>query len=234
MDAALVLAGVLMGAAGVPHCMAMCGAASSAAVGRCARGAPAGATGLAFHAGRVAGYATAGALAASSVALLKLLGESVPPLRPLWTLLHVAALMLGLWLMVTGRQPAWMSVQPRALAPELRREGWQRVAGPARAGAIGAAWVAWPCGLLQSALIVATLASNALGGALVMGGFALASSGGLWAAGLVWQRAALGRSLGVLSSAWVVRFSGACLAAASAWALGAGLWQRVAAWCLPA
>lgn len=231
MDAALVLSGVLMGAAGAPHCMAMCGAASSAVLGRCGRGAQAGAADLAFHVARVASYAAAGAIAASSVSLLRVMGESLPALRPLWTMVHVAALALGLWLMATGRQPAWMSAQPRALPAPLAREGWQRVAGPARAGAAGAAWVAWPCGLLQSALIVATLASNAVGGALVMSGFAIASSAGLWAAGLVWRQAAVGRAVGLLSGAWVVRFSGACLSLASGWALGAGLWQRVAAYC---
>jgi hypothetical protein len=232
MDTALVVSGVLMGAAGAPHCMAMCGSASSAVLSRC--GGQGGAAGAAFHVGRIASYAMAGAVAASSVALLKTLGDSMPALRPLWTLVHVAALVLGLWLLAAGRQPAWMSVQPRPLAPELAREGWRRMAGPARAGAIGAAWVAWPCGLLQSALIVSTLASNALSGALVMGGFALASSTGLWAAGWLWHRAAAGRALSFVAGTWVVRFSGACLALASGWALASGLWQRVMAFCLPA
>lgn len=227
-----MLSGVLMGAAGAPHCMAMCGGASSAVLSRC--GGQGGASGTAFHVGRIASYAIAGAVAASSVALLKTFGDAVPALRPLWTLLHVGALALGLWLLVTGRQPSWMSVRPRALPPQLARQGWQRVTGPARAGAFGAAWVAWPCGLLQSALIVSTLASSALGGALVMGGFALASSTGLWAAGWLWHCAAGGRALGLVTGAWVVRFSGAGLALASSWALASGLWQRVMAFCLPA
>jgi sulfite exporter TauE/SafE len=231
MDTALVLSGVLMGAAGAPHCLAMCGGASVALLGRC--GGQASAAGAAFHLGRIAAYAAAGALAASSVALLRSLGDLAPALRPLWTLVHVAAMGLGLWLLVTGRQPAWMSAQARALSPQLARDGWQRVAGPARAGAVGAAWVAWPCGLLQSALIVASLSSDAIGGALVMVGFAFASSSGLWAAGWLWHRTAGGRAFGLIASAWVVRFSGACLALASGWALASGLWQRVAAFCLP-
>lgn len=224
-----MIAGVLMGAAGAPHCMAMCGAASSAVLGRCGAG-QGGRTSLAFHAGRVASYAVAGALAASSVAVLKSLGDAMPSLRPLWTLVHVAALALGLWLLATGRQPAWMSVKPRGLSPELERAGWQRVAGPARAGAFGAAWVAWPCGLLQSALIVATLAGTAAGGAAVMAGFALASSAGLWGASLLLRH--VGHGAGLLGSVWMVRLSGACLVAASGWSLGSGLWHRVAAYCL--
>lgn len=227
MQAALlvsgVLSGVLMGAAGAPHCLAMCGASSAAVLGRCGpRAAPA------FHLGRFAGYMAAGAVAAASVSLLRRLGETVALLHPFWTMLHVAALGLGLWLLATGRQPAWMAFDTRVLPSELRRAGWQRVVGPARASAAGAAWVAWPCGLLQSALIVAALADTALGGALVMGGFALASSAGLLAAGWVWRLG--GR--GVLEGTWMVRVSGLCLALASGWALGAGLWHRAAAWCL--
>jgi sulfite exporter TauE/SafE len=234
MDAALWLSGLLMGLAGIPHCMAMCGASSSAVMARCAPGHQARSAGLAFHAGRVAGYAAVGAVAASSVAALKLLGESAPALRPLWGLLQAAALALGLWLLVTGRQPAWMSAQPRLPSPQLSDAGWQRVAGPARAGLFGAAWVAWPCGLLQSALIVSTLASTPLSGAVVMGGFALASSPGLGLVALAWFGGAGGRAVGLARSAWVVRFSGLCLCLAASWSLGHGVWQRVIAFCLPA
>ena len=48
MDAALVLSGVLMGAAGIPHCMAMCGASSSAVLGHCSRTGNTGAASLAL------------------------------------------------------------------------------------------------------------------------------------------------------------------------------------------
>jgi sulfite exporter TauE/SafE len=234
MDPALWLSGLLMGLAGIPHCMAMCGASSSAVLGRCSRNGQGRAAGFAFHAGRLLGYAAVGAVAASSVAALKLLGESAPAVRPLWAMVQAAAFALGLWLLVTGRQPAWMSAQPRVLAPQLSGEGWQRVAGPARAWLFGTAWVAWPCGLLQSALIVATLASTPLSGAIVMSGFALASSPGLGLAALVWFGGAKGRAAGLMRSVWVVRFSGLCLCVASGWSLGHGVWQRVAAFCFPA
>ena len=101
LDAALILSGGLMGLAGVPHCLAMCGAASAAALGRC--GAPAARTRAAFHLGRVAGYAAAGALAAGALGALQWLGQTAPVLHPLWTLWHAAALALGVWLWVRGR-----------------------------------------------------------------------------------------------------------------------------------
>ena len=58
-------------------------------------------------------------------------------------------------------------------------ERWQVEAAPARSAGLGLAWVAWPCGLLQSALRVAALANTPASGALVMAGFAGASAAGL-------------------------------------------------------
>ncbi len=230
VDAGLVLSAALMGAAGIPHCVAMCGASSSAATRSCTRGeAGAAGLGLGFQLGRVLGYAAAGALAASSVAALGVLGEAAPVLRPLWTMLHVAALAAGLWLLWRGTQPAWMSAWPMRQSAVAPPPGWQRVSGPVRATVLGTTWVAWPCGLLQSALIVAALASTPAAGAAVMAVFALASSPGLWAASSLWLR--LGGPAGVWGSSFAVRLAGFGLAAASAWALGHGLWERVAAFC---
>ena len=64
---------------------------------------------------------------------------------------------------------------------------------PARAGLVGACWTAMPCGLLQSALLVAALASGALPGAAVMAAFALASTLGLWLAQGLWSGLQPGR-----------------------------------------
>ena len=104
-----MLTALLMGAAGSLHCTAMCGAACAGVAQR--HGSPAL---LGFHVGRAASYAAGGAVAAASVNALGTWGQALPALRPFWTLLHVAALMLGLWLAVTGRQPAWMTAWSRA------------------------------------------------------------------------------------------------------------------------
>jgi hypothetical protein len=91
--------------------------------------------------------------------------------------------------------------------------------------------VAWPCGLLQSALLVAALANTAWQGAVTMAGFAAASSLGLVLGPALWWRIGNGRGAGWLSGRPAVRLAGLALAAASAWALGHGLWMRVVAWC---
>jgi len=230
MNLSLLLAALLMGLAGSVHCTAMCGAASTAVAQRCGGAAMPRAL-LGFHIGRLLSYAAGGAVAAASVGALAAWSQAAPALRPLWTVVHAAALMLGLWLAATGRQPAWLAAVGRVPAPSAAAAGWQPMQGPLRgtvaAASWGGAWVLVPCGLLQSALLVAALASDAVGGAMVMGVFALASSLGLLMVGAAWQRVvATPHAL-----RWAVRLAGVMLAAASAWALGHGLWMKIAAYC---
>lgn len=229
-----MLSALLMGLAGSLHCIGMCGAASAAAVRSCASARPRVGWGF-FHGGRVLSYAAAGAVAATSVAGLAQLGQWSPALRPLWTLAHMAALALGLWLLIHGRQPAWLERLgrdgQRADAQPVRWHG--RGAAALRAGGVGLAWVAWPCGLLQSALMVAALANSAWSGAAVMAAFALASALPLGLAPALWLRWAQGDPArqGRITR-WAARLSGAALAGASAWALGHDLFVRFAAWCM--
>lgn len=230
MDALLIASASALGLAGLPHCAAMCAAPCAAACG----GAPADfrVRAWAFQLARLAGYAAAGAVAASSVGALASVSQWSPALRPVWALFHALMLVLGVWFIWQGRQPAWMSNLGRtpAAATGALPQGWQRVQGPARAAAAGAAWVAWPCGLLQSALLVASLANTAVGGALAMGGFALTSSAGLMAGPWLWARLRGGGSTGWSESA-LMRVSGALLVAGSGFALGRGVWHQVAAYC---
>jgi sulfite exporter TauE/SafE len=227
---------LLMGVAGSVHCVAMCGASSAAVVRAC--GGRTVSTWTGFHLGRLTGYALAGAMAAASVGVLGRLGQWSPALRPLWTLTHLAALALGLWLLWQGRQPPWLDRLGRQgqRVGSVGSSGWQALRGPLKAGAAGSIWFAWPCGLLQSALMVAALANGPLGGAAVMAVFALSSA---WALGLgsaLWLRSLGPEGTGSSGAGrqimtWVTRLSGAALASASAWALGHGLWERFAAWC---
>ncbi|MBK1713860.1 urease accessory protein UreH domain-containing protein [Rubrivivax gelatinosus] len=227
MDFALVISALMLGLAGAPHCIAMCGAACTAVLPRGQRAAL-----WSFHAARVLGYAAAGALMASSVNLLSSLGELSPALRPLWTMAHAAALALGVWLLWKGRQPAWLenigrSAQRRA--PQADAAGWQKIKGPARAATAGSLWVAWPCGLLQSALVIAALANTAAAGAAVMAVFAIASGAGLVLGPMLWLR--LGGSASGAAGTWATRAAGAMLVLASGWALGHGLWMQWQAYC---
>jgi sulfite exporter TauE/SafE len=218
VDATLIAGGLLLGFGGSAHCAAMCGA-PCAALTRDRRQA------TAFHGARAAGYMVAGAVAAAGVASLGVMRELWPAVRPLWAMLHVAVLSLGLWLVATGRQPDWRL--GRAPAVPATAGGWVPMQGPARSGLAGACWVAWPCGLLHSALLLAALANGLIGGAAVMGAFALGSLPALWA-----TPALLRRLAGARARRWSVRVAGLMLAGASAWALGHGVWEKALAWCL--
>jgi uncharacterized protein len=242
----LVLAGLALGVASTPHCAVMCSAPCAALTGAGPRAAGG------FHAGRVIGYAAGGALAASGVAALGAWSQATPALRPLWTLLHLAFLALGVWWLATGRPPAAM-----------RRDGAVPIAfvgrrhPTVRASAAGLAWVAWPCATLQAALLLAALANDAAGGALVMAAFALGSMPGLAAAPWAWARWRAGRGRGGGEGVGVggrggghreragggaafapqrvaalgYRIAGASLVIASGWALTHGVWLRFLAWC---
>jgi sulfite exporter TauE/SafE len=229
MSLALLTGAALFGLAGSAHCAAMCGASSAAVVRTCSAASgsrPLPAT-LAFQGGRLLGYALGGALVASSVSALAWLGQATPALRPLWALLHVAGVALGLWLLFSGRQPRWLAQLGQAQQPVQapRADGWQVMAGPLKAGAAGSLWVAWPCGLLQSALVLAALADGALAGAGVMTAFGLASSIALWGAPVLWAR------LDRRALAWSIRLAGLCLVLGSGWSLGHGLWPDSALLC---
>jgi uncharacterized protein len=216
MNAALATTALLLGLAGAPHCAAMCGAAC-AGVARACGGASPGSNLVAWHAARLLAYAAGGAIAAAGVSWL---GSGVQSgLRPLWSLFHAAALGLGLWLLLRGRQPVWFERFGRqaVAAPRAGRVIWLR--GPARAAAAGSAWVALPCGLLQSALVVAALGDGPADGAMLMALFGSVSGLGLWFGPAVWQRLQQGMS----APRWGTRAAGLLLAAASVWALWHGL-----------
>jgi sulfite exporter TauE/SafE len=184
-----------------------------------------------FHLGRLFGYTAAGAIAASSVQALAAWSAVSPALRPLWTLLNAGALVLGLMLLVRGRQPAWMA---RLGSAQVGRrpapEGWQRVRLQARTALAGALWVAWPCGLLQSALVVAALTDGAIDGAWAMAGFALASAPGLLAGPWLWRRW-MSSNAGDRRQTGALRVAGLLLAMASSWALMRQVAPAFAAYC---
>lgn len=237
LDASLAFSALLMGLAGVPHCAAMCGAACSTLT-RANAGARPWQAMLAWQLGRLFAYAAVGAAVAGSVSWLARWGSEAAWLRPLWGMVHVAALALGLWLLWRGRQPAWLEELGR---PQRQPEGvavlrFQSIRGPARAGLLGSLWVAWPCGLLQSALLVAALASSPSGGAAVMALFATGSGLGLWM-GLVYGARLWARVVGTgnaVAIGWqtlAVRLAGVTLAAVSGWALWHGLAEQIAALC---
>ncbi len=223
MSSSLAVTALLMGLAGGPHCVAMCGAAC-AGIGQAA-GVGASRSMLGFQIGRLAGYSLVGAMAAASVSALGWLTVQSAAIRPLWSLLHVAALVLGCLLLWQGRQPMWLDAAAQSLWRRVR--AWGGRFGQGTPVAIGALWSLMPCGLLYSALMVAALTGNVVEGAMTMALFALGSSVSLWAG--PWLLLQL-KNLG--DGSWGIRIAGLALAVISAWALWMGLMHDQAPWCL--
>ena len=162
------LTALLMGLVGGPHCVAMCGAAC-AGIGQAA-GSRKNSALVTFQLGRILGYASLGALAAASMQGVGWLTVQSAALRPLWSMLHVAALVLGLVLLVQARQPLWLETAGRRVWRSVRKLAAERGAGAPLV--LGTLWALLPCGLLYSALLVAALAGGVLAGAMVMALFA--------------------------------------------------------------
>lgn len=234
MSSSLALTALLMGLAGGPHCVAMCGAAC-AGLGQAA-GPRSGAALGGFQLGRLLGYATLGGVAATAVQGIGWLGGHTAALRPIWTLMQVAALILGILLLLRARQPLWLDLPARGL--------WQRLRGfsGTRGGPLllGALWSLLPCGLLYSALLVAALAGDPGSGALTMGAFALGSGLWLWAGPWLWLRLASMGWRGAAGGAaqmrgeWGIRIAGGALALSAGWMLlqGSAPGRAFMAWCL--
>lgn len=223
MSTTLATAALLMGLAGGPHCAVMCGAACAGVVRIGERPSPR--APWMFQAGRLAGYSIAGAAAAQAVQSFAWLTQQTTALRPVWTLFHLGVLAWGLALLALARQPEWVSVAGRKVWARMRP--W---AG-ARGGVFtaGALWAFMPCGLLYSALLVASLSGGPLEGALSMALFAIGSAVSLALAPVLFER--LRRKGNQYKQDWGTRASGLLLVLAAVWALWMDVFHRIAVWC---
>jgi hypothetical protein len=196
VDAGLLLAMLLLGAASGVHCVGMCGGIVGAFSLRrtvfprrelIARQAL-------FNLGRVSTYAALGALAGSAGALVQSVAGTQAFLYVVANLVLVAA---GLHLATGGRWPATLALLVRPLE-SLGAPLWRRVQphaarlagapGPAAAYGAGLAWGALPCGLVYAALAAAAFAGTPAGGAAAMLAFGLGTAPWLLAAGFAAAR----------------------------------------------
>lgn len=230
-----------MGLVGGPHCLAMCAAPCAAvtsldATPAAARiplhveGGPAPRSSgrsmrwLAFHSGRLLGYAALGGVAAYAMERVAWFSDRTTALHPLWVMLHLAALAWGLLLLLQARQPAWLEQGGRRLWSVVQR--WLRL--PGGSWLTGCLWAFLPCGLLYSGVLVAALAGSVWLGAASMLAFGVGT--GLWlAAGpWLWRRISL---LPQWRESWGMRVAGGMLVAVSAWALWMDVVVQPSQWC---
>lgn len=207
MQGSLLLTTFIMGLAGGPHCIAMCGAACGAISKDSNQNA------AQFQGGRLLGYSSLGAVAATSVNGIAWFSSQTSALHPIWTFFHVLVLSWGLILLASARQPAW--------ADQMGYRVWQRVRlmAAVRGGSFmtGMLWAFMPCGLLYSAVLVASLSGSALQGALGMSAFAVGSSLSLLLGPRIWQKLKHGNRW--FTEARGMRLAGLLLAASAGWAI---------------
>jgi len=220
MQTSLALTTFLMGIAGGPHCVVMCGAAC---VG--IRQSAGGRSLLKFHAGRITGYAILGAVAAMSVKSLAWVSDQSLALHPLLTFFHLVVLSWGLVLLIYARQPSW--------ADDIGRSIWARVIQlsnlPGGVIVTGLLWSLMPCGLLYSALLVASLSGNAFSGAVSMASFALGTSISLMLGPILWLKLKHGSQW--FSESRSMRLAGLLLTMAAAWAIWMDMTHQFKIWC---
>lgn len=221
MNTPLVLTTLLMGLAGGPHCIAMCGAACGGLQKNSG-----GVRMWAFHVGRIIGYATLGAIAAASVNTLAWFSNQTLALHPLWTFFHVLVFVWGLMLLLFARQPGW--------ADQFGRQVWSSVRQLSQlsGGGVltGMLWALMPCGLLYSALLVASLNANPVNGALSMASFALGTSVSLIIGPWLWCR--LKNDVKWMGDRTSMRLAGFFLTGVAGWAVWMDVMHQTKVWCL--
>jgi hypothetical protein len=218
LAAAMLAAGLASGV----HCVGMCGGIVTAFDARRTipiRERGAWARRLAFNAGRISTYATAGAVAGGVGAAAYAAG-ALPAQETLQVAVNVMLVFVGLYLAGAGSllsrveaigMPLWRRLQPLAARLLPART-------PPQGYAAGLVWGALPCAMVYAALLAAAAAGSAARGALAMAAFGLGTLPFLLAAG--WFAARL-RAWRRVAGALVIGFG--VFGLAQAGALGDGI-----------
>lgn len=176
-----------------------------------------------YHLGRLCGYALLGAIAALGIQSIAWASSYSAILHPLWTFFHVLVFFWGLLLIIYARQPIWVDKAGRGIWRHVKKLSLKQGGN----FYIGMLWALMPCGLLYSALIIASFNGNALGGALSMAAFAVGSSVSLFFAPWLWLKLKTN-----LVEPYGMRLAGLLLSSASAWAIWMELTHKTKVWCM--
>lgn len=233
----LLLSAFMMGLVGGPHCLAMCGVACHAITSP-QRPIPAilqiksSATEplienqyriVYFLIGRLLGYALLGGLAALAINAIAWLSNASSALKPIWTFFHVLVFSWGLLLLLFAKQPIWIDQSGRWL--------WNKLTPLRRSKhgvfQLGTMWALMPCGLLYSALLVASFQGSVVKGALSMMAFAIGSS-----LSLAFASSILNTIQSQRIESLAMRGTGLLLLISSGWAIWMQLMHSSQIWCI--
>lgn len=127
-----------------------------------------------FQAGRLLGYSLLGAATGFFGQQLLAAASWQPLFESVWAGLNALLIVLGLSLLILGREPVWLAAAGYRLAGRISPSGWRHTEVLR-----GMLWALLPCGLLYTALATAVLAATPVGAAAVMAMFALGTNAGL-------------------------------------------------------
>jgi uncharacterized protein len=209
-------AAFIAGMAGSAHCFAMCGGLAGAfgMRSRSSTASSALAGALPYHAGRLGGYAVAGAVCGLLGATL----QAILDLARIGAWLRIASgvllLLIALRMLSPWNPLFWLETLGakfwRRLQPLTRRTA--ALSGNAHAIALGFLWGWLPCGLVYSMLLFAALSGQPFEGATILLAFGLGTLPAMLASSVL-----ASRTQHLLRSRWPRLASGALLLAFGAW-----------------
>ena len=183
-------AAFVIGLLGGVHCVGMCGGIVGALAAQAPRGQRVWNLHLAYSAGRIASYATAGAVVGAIGGAGLMLNHVLPVQLMLYVLANLVLVSLGLYLAGLVNPLTWLEGAGAGL--------WRRVQPystavlpadtTAKAFALGTLWGWLPCGLVYTLLATALLSGGAASGAGVMLAFGLGTLPNLLFAGIAAKR----------------------------------------------
>jgi uncharacterized protein len=211
-------AAFIAGVAGSAHCFAMCGGLAGAFGMRVRSNATSASNAfsnaLPYHAGRLSGYAIAGAVCGLLGATLQTLLDLARIGAWLRTASGVLLLLIGLRMLSPWNPLRWLETFGakfwRRLQPLTRKTA--ALNGNAHAIALGFLWGWLPCGLVYSMLLFAALSNGALDGAAILLAFGLGTLPAMLTSSVLTSRAQQ-----FLHSRWPRLASGVLLITFGAW-----------------
>ena len=183
-------AAFMIGLAGGVHCAGMCGGIVGALTLQTPRPRHAWGLHLAYSAGRIASYATAGAIMGMIGGAGLMFNQVLPVQLLLYVLANLVLIGLGLYLAGLGNRLARIEVLGAWLWRRVQPYGAKLLPADtaAKAFVLGALWGWLPCGLVYSLLASALLSGGARSGAAVMLAFGLGTLPNLLLAGMLFKR----------------------------------------------
>lgn len=211
-------AAFIAGVAGSGHCFAMCGGLAGAFGMRVRSSATAAgnafSNALPYHAGRLSGYALAGAICGLLGATLQAVLDLARIGAWLRTASGVLLLLIALRMLSPWNPLRWLETLGatfwRHLQPLTQKTA--ALSGNAHAIALGFLWGWLPCGLVYSMLLFAALSGRAVDGAAILLAFGLGTMPAMLTSSVLASRAQH-----LLRSRWPRLASGLLLLAFGAW-----------------